>query len=98
MKKSKKNKWFTEKKQQHKSFKASVSGDDKPDSSDKIEESVENDLIEPEEAEPEEAEPEEAEPEEAEPEEAEESLPIKNSRLARLDGLKERMNNKKIWK
>ena len=92
MKKTKTNKkkWFSEKLQLHESFSSLVPGDVQRDNNDKIEENVEHENMNSE------AEVEEAEVEEAEVEEAESYS--KNSRDARLEGLRERMNNKKTWK
>ncbi len=87
MKKTKTNKkkWFSEKLQLHESFSSLVPGDVQRDNNDKIEENVEHENMNS-----------EAEVEEAEVEEAESYS--KNSRDARLEGLRERMNNKKTWK
>lgn len=108
MKKTNKKKWFSGKKQLHESSSTDVSEVVKNDSSDKIEENIKQEATE---AINEETEVinEETEALEAveddkaletvdKDDEVEETSHPKNSRLARLDGLKERMNRKKTWK
>jgi len=106
MKKTNKKKWFSGKKQLNVSSSTDVSEVVKNDSNDKAEESIKQENIKQEVTEATKEETEVLEVVEDDKmletvdkdDEVEETSHPKNSRLARLDGLKERMNRKKSWK